>query len=143
MMEPWRENWREFAPDLPVEGLQALADALKSNDSRLQPGNYFVAPDGSCVVAACAIGYVLWRTHQQDNVLDLMHRLKLQRLRGMKAHRFTEWFDSNSPGCHAELLPEVNRELARRHGGCKDEAVDRDGAGGAAVAPRRVPERCV
>lgn len=62
-METWREVWRRgFAPILPRAGLEALAEALRTDDPRLTQGSTTTPPPLMCVQdypceAADAIGF--------------------------------------------------------------------------------------
>lgn len=62
-MESWRIVWRNgFVPVLPVDGLKALAEALRTDDVRLTQGSTTTPPPLMCVAdwpceAGCALGY--------------------------------------------------------------------------------------
>lgn len=62
-MESWRSIWRDgFAPVLPAAGLEALAEALRTDDPRLTQGSTTTPPPLMCVQdwpveAACALGF--------------------------------------------------------------------------------------
>ena len=61
-VETWRKVWRDgFAKVLPIEGLKALAEALRTDDQRLTQGSTTTPPPLMCVQdwpveAACALG---------------------------------------------------------------------------------------
>lgn len=63
-MESWRLVWRDvFAKTLPVEGMEALAVALRTDDPRLTQGSTTTPPPLMCVQdwpceAADVLGYV-------------------------------------------------------------------------------------
>jgi hypothetical protein len=62
-MEGWRIVWRDgFVPLLPTRGLEALRDALRSDDPRLVQGHTTSPPPLMCVSdwpveAACLLGF--------------------------------------------------------------------------------------
>lgn len=50
MLESWRQVWRDgFAPILPLDGLEALAVALREDDKRLVQGCTTTPPPLLCV----------------------------------------------------------------------------------------------
>ncbi len=63
MMESWRKVWREgIVPQLTMEGLQSLKEALQRDDPRLVQGATTTPPPLLCVrdwpcEAACLIGW--------------------------------------------------------------------------------------
>ena len=62
-MESWRQVFRDgFVPVLPTRGLEALAEALRTDDRRLTQGSTTTPPPLMCVAdwpveAACALGF--------------------------------------------------------------------------------------
>jgi len=128
-IETWRQVWRAgFAPALPAAGLEALAAALAADDPRLLQGSTTAPPPLMChqddpCAGACALGFVGW--------LDGTDRHTVGQVEEFFAHAFDEatgrvgdfepvrdflnWFDHTPRDVmRAELLAEVERELARR-----------------------------
>jgi len=125
-MENWRRVWRDgFVPGLPLAGLRALAEALRTDDPRLCQGHTVVAPPpvwltvGLPIEAACAIGFCGW----QDG-LDTVTEIEMFLAKRVDAadtrlnqfgesRHFLNWFDESPRDVvRRELLPEV--ELAIR-----------------------------
>lgn len=128
VFEKWKWAWRDgFAPALSTENLEALAEALRSDDPRLLQGSTTTPPPLMCVQdwpveAACALGYCGWQTDDLKTVGQVeMFFARLcfeadQRLGGFAECRvFLNWFD-NTPRAEmlSALLEEVELTLASR-----------------------------
>lgn len=123
-LEPWRHAWRNgFAPVLPTAGLVALAEALRADDGRLtQTGHTTFPPVENSpdlpVEAACAAGFCLWRADglvTAREVNGAFNRLALSLATDDNGKDFLNFWDKTPRAeCFAALLPEVERELARR-----------------------------
>lgn len=134
-MECWRRVWRDgFAPGLSTEGLAALRTALEYDDPRLMQGATTVPEPVQSMLdwpaeGACVIGFGAWRADGLATVGALEeHFLRScfeadQRLGEPSGCRwFLNWHDDVSRDVlRHELLPEVERELARRGDGCAVE----------------------
>src|SRR5438128_1976677 len=76
-METWRKVWREgVAPQLSQAGLEALRQALASDDSRLLQGATTAPPPLQCVQdwpveAACVIVFCGWQGDGLETVADV------------------------------------------------------------------------
>ncbi len=127
-MESWRLTWRNgFAPVLSTVALESLRDAISGDDPRLTQGNTTNPPPLMCVQdwpveAACALGFCGWQGDELETVGEVNEFFQRacfeadQRLGEPAACRwFLNWFDETSRAeVFRELLPEVERELARR-----------------------------
>jgi len=127
-MENWRHVWREgFAPIISNTALEALRDALSSDDPRLIQGSTTVPPPLMCVQdwpveAACALGYCGWQGDDLETVgqvEEFFARLCCeadQRLGEPAACRwFLNWFDDTPRAeMRAELAAEAELTLAER-----------------------------
>jgi hypothetical protein len=127
-MDSWRIVWRDgFVPVLPTSGLQALRDALVSDDPRLTQGSTTTPPPLLCVQdwlveAACALGYCGWqgdRLRTVAEVEEFFARVCFEadhRLGEPAACRwFLNWFDDTPrDAMRRELLEEVDLALAAR-----------------------------
>jgi hypothetical protein len=127
-MESWRTVWREgFAPVLTLKGLEALRDALTSDDPRLVQGSTTTPPPLMCVQdwpveAACALGFCGWQGERLDTVGDVEEYFARccfeadQRLGESAACRwFLNWFDDTPRDeLRKELLAEVERAIEER-----------------------------
>lgn len=120
--------WRDgFAPGLSDASLQALRDALKTDDARLIQGSTTTPPPLLCVQdwpvdAACALGFCGWQGERLDTVGEVEEffaRLCFEadgRLGEAAACRwFLNWFD-DTPRHEMQrlLLEEVEATLAAR-----------------------------
>lgn len=131
-LEPWRAAWRTaIAPHLPAKGLAALRDALAADDPALCQGTTVqpIIPDfqwfaDAPAEAACAIGFCIWRDGGVPKTSRAVSRAFCDFSRTIadaktpgapESWAFVEWFDA-APRAEMlrELLPEVDRELARR-----------------------------
>src|SRR5437588_2848770 len=140
-MDSWRKVWREgLEPLVSTEGLEALHQALVTDDPRLLQGATTTPPPLQCVQdwpveAACALGFCGWQGEGLESVAEVEEyfaRLCFevdQRLGEPAACRwFLNWFDETPrEEMRALLLPEVNRTLARRR--ADPEAGGASGAG--------------
>ena len=127
-MESWRMVWREgFVPVLPTAGLEALRDALATDDPRLAQGSTTMPPPLMCVQdwpveAACALGLCGWQgtgIESVGEVEEFFARVCFeadQRMGEPAACRwFLNWFDDTPRDeMRRLLLAEVERSLADR-----------------------------
>lgn len=127
-MESWRRVFREaVCPNLPTEGLQALRDALASDDSRLLQGCTTSPPPLECVTdwpceGADAIGFAFWRGSPDVTVGEVEAAFAEVAFRCdelLNDYAVIRWwtvFWDETPRDEMlrELLPEVDRELSRR-----------------------------
>jgi hypothetical protein len=127
-MESWRLVWRDgFVPVISTAGLEALRDALRSDDPRLTQGSTTTPPPLMCVQdwpveAACALGFCGWQGEELETVgqvEEFFARLCFeadQRLGEPAACRwFLNWFDDTPRAeMRRELLGEVERAIAER-----------------------------
>jgi hypothetical protein len=127
LIEAWRRVWRTAAPLLPTDGLEALAKALRDDDPRLLQGATTTPPPLEVVrewpvEAACLLGWCEWKgeadvpVHRVEEAFarmcfDIDHAL------GQPAgvRWLLNWYDETPRSeMRAALLPEVEREIARR-----------------------------
>ena len=127
-MESWRNVWRQgLATLLSTESLEALREALASDDPRLLQGATTTPPPLQCVQdwpveAACALGYCGWQGDGLETVAEVEEFFARmcfeidQRLGEPAACRwFLNWFDDTPrEQMRRELLVEVQRSLAQR-----------------------------
>ncbi len=139
-MEPWRECWRDFiAPKLTTKGLSALADALARNADALRQG-ITINKDEYDEWGGCAVGYAAFYgvtspTDKPDAQLAAEMCVWISRNIFVRkcatsgdslADDFIRWFDNmDRLVVFRELLPEVNRELARRTEQPTEDVVER------------------
>ena len=135
-MESWRKVWREgLEPLLSAKGLEALRQALVSDDPRLLQGATTTPPPLQCVQdwpveGACGLGFCGWQGEGLETVAEVEEFFARtcfeidQRLGEPAACRwFLNWFDeAPRDEMRRLLLAEVNRALARRRP--DDEAAD-------------------
>jgi hypothetical protein len=129
-MESWRKVWREgVAPRLSTPGLEALRQALVSDDARLLRGATTTPPPLQCVQdwpveAACVLGYCGWQGDGLETVAEVEEffaRLCFETDKALgepaACRWFLNWFDETPrTEMRALLLPEVKRALAERRG---------------------------
>jgi hypothetical protein len=130
-VESWLKVWREgVAPQLSTPGLVALRDGLRRGDERLLQGQTTSPPPLQCVQdwpveGACAVGYCGWQGDGLKTVAEVEEffaRVCFEtdnRLGEPAACRwFLNWFD-DTPWAELKklLLPEIEREIARREDG--------------------------
>jgi hypothetical protein len=127
-VESWREVWRNsLAPVLATAGLEALANALRIDDSRITQGSTTTPPPLMCVQdfpveAACCLGFCGWQgggLTTVGQVEEFYARCCFeadQRLGEPAACRwFLNWFDDTPRDeMRRELLAEVELVLAER-----------------------------
>ena len=127
-MESWRKVWRDgFAPILPTAGLEALREALATDDPRLAQGSTTTPPPLLCVQdwpveAACALGFCGWQGEGLVSVGEVDEFFARacfeadQRLGEPAACRwFLNWFDDTPRDrMRCELLAEVEWALTAR-----------------------------
>lgn len=127
-MESWRIVWRGgFAPTFSTVGLEALRDALRTDDRRLTQGSTTTPPPLMCVQdwpceAADAIGMVGWLGDELVSVGQVEEFFARacfdadQRLGEPAACRwFLNWFDDTPRDqMRADLLVEVELVLSDR-----------------------------
>lgn len=127
-MESWRIVWRNgFVPVLSTRALEALRDALRSDDPRLVQGATTTPPPLMCVQdwpaeAACALGFCGWQGDDLETVGEVQEFFaracfEADQLLGGPAE--CRWFlywvdDTPRDQMREELLPEVERALAER-----------------------------
>jgi hypothetical protein len=127
-MESWKKVWRDgVEPLLSTEGLEALKQALRSDDPRLVQGATTTPPPLQCVQdwpveAACALGYCGWvgdGLETVGEVEEFFARMCFevdQRLGEPAGCRwFLNWFDETPRAQMREQLgQEVERALKAR-----------------------------
>lgn len=127
-LRSWQEVWRNgFAPLLSTPGLEALAQAIREDDSRLVQGATTTPPPLMCVQdwpceAACLLGFCGWIGDGLKTVGEVNeHFAKLcfdadQRLGEPAACRWLlNWFDDTPRDVmRRDLLGEVERTLQER-----------------------------
>lgn len=127
-METWRLVWRDgFVPVLSNAGLNALREALTSDDPRLTQGSTTTPPPLMCVQdwpveAADAIGFCGWQGEEHQTVGEVEEYFSRicfeadQRLGEPASCRwFLNWFDDTPRAdMRRQLLAEVERALAER-----------------------------
>lgn len=129
-MESWRLVFRDgFVPHLPMGGLVALRDALRTDDRRLTQGSTTTPPPLMCVQdwpveAACGLGFCGWQN--EDDPLETVGQVEEffakacfnadQTLGEPAACRwFLNWFDDTPRDeMRRELLIEVEKAIADR-----------------------------
>lgn len=133
-MEPWRTVFRlGFAKVASTGHLEALRTALETDDPKLSQGATTTPPPLNCVLdwpceAACMLGYCAWKSDDLQTVGEVemafarMCQQIDQELAEPGACRYLiEYFDDdgnrNRADVFANLLDEVNRELANRECG--------------------------
>ena len=128
-MESWRFVWREgFVPVLSTPGLQALRQALLTDDHRLTQGSTTTPPPLMCVQdwpveGACALGICGWLGDGLETVGQVEEHFARccfeadQRLGEPAACRwFLNWFDDTPRSrMRHELQAEVERALSERN----------------------------
>jgi hypothetical protein len=129
-MESWRLVWREgFAPVLSIRALEALWQALRSDDIALIQGSTTTPPPLMCVAdwpveAADAIGLSGWLGEGLETVGEVEEYFARscfeadQRLGEPAGCRwFLNWFDDTPrEQMREQLLPEVERSISQRLG---------------------------
>ena len=127
-MDSWRKVWREGAsPLLSTLSLDALRQALVTDDSRLLQGATTTPPPLQCVQdwpveAACALGFCGWQGEGLETVAEVEEVFARmcfeidQRLREPAACQWLlNWFDRTPrEEMRRELLVEVERSLLER-----------------------------
>jgi hypothetical protein len=145
-MEAWRKVWREgVTPLLSTTALEALRQALSTDDARLLQGATTTPPPLQCVQdwpveAACALGFCGWQGEGLETVAEVEEYFARmcfeidQRLGEPAACRwFLNWFDETPRDEMRPLLvEEVNRALAQRRSADVDATVEADGETAAA-----------
>lgn len=128
-MESWRKVWREgFAPLLSTRAIEALRQALVSDDERLIQGATTMPPPLQCVQdwpveGACATAFCGWQGEDLTTVAEVEEFFARTcfevdtRLNEPAACRwFLNWFDETPRHEMRELLlEEVRLELSMRH----------------------------
>src|SRR5437868_10201390 len=127
-MESGRKVGREgLAPRLSTGGLEALRQALASDDARLLQGATTTPPPLQCVQdwpveAACALGYCGWIGDGLETVAEveeffarMCFEIDQQMGEPAACRWFLNWFDDTPrEEMRRELLVEVQRTLAER-----------------------------
>lgn len=127
-MEIWQKVWREgVEPLLSPEGLEALRQALVSDDSRLQQGVTTTPPPLMCVQdwpveGACALGYCGWRGDGLETVGEveeffarMCYEVDARMGEPAAVRWFLNWYDETPRDeMRRKLLAEVERAMAAR-----------------------------
>ena len=127
-MESWRSTWRNgFAKVLPLNGLESLRDALRSDDTRLTQGSTTTPPPLKCVEdwpveATCAIGFCGWQGEELDTVGEVEEFFAkacfdadAQLGEPAACRWFLDWFDDTPRDeMRRELLAEVELAISAR-----------------------------
>ena len=127
-METWRKVWRNgIAVQLTMAGLEALRQALLSDNNRLLQGATTSPPPLSCVQdwaveGACPIGFCGWKGDGMKTVGEVEHYFarvcfRIDELLGEPAacrYFLNFWDESPRAEMRGELLSEVGLELERR-----------------------------
>lgn len=127
-MESWRKVWREgIAPLLSTASLEALRDALKSDDKRLIQGATCEPPPLACVAdwevqGACALSYAGWQGDGLQTVAEVeeffvtvCHAIDQRIGEAAGCRYFLNWYDETTrTEMLRELLPEVQRAIRLR-----------------------------
>jgi hypothetical protein len=127
-MESWRNVWRVgLAPLLSMESLEALRQALETDDPRLVQGVTCRPPPLECVrdwpvEAADAIAFCGWQGDGRETVAEVEEFFarvcfEIDRQMGEPAayRWFLNWFDDTPRDeMRRELIAEVQRSLAGR-----------------------------
>ncbi len=123
----WQKAWFAAAPLLSTEGLEALAKALRNDDTRLLQGATCTPPPLSCVQdwpveAACLLGFCAWKGDEGFTVAQTEEFFAKtcftidQAMNEPAGCRWLlNWYDETPRDeMRRLLLPEVEMELARR-----------------------------
>src|ERR1700739_806177 len=127
-MESWRKGCgKGVAPLLATESLEALGQALVTDDGRLLQGATTTPPPLQCVQdwpveAACALGYCGWQGDGLETVAEveeffarMCFEIDQQMGEPAACRWFLNWFDDTPrQEMRRELLVEVQRTLAER-----------------------------
>lgn len=127
-MESWKHTWRKgVVPLLSTRGLEALRDALQSDDARLLQGATCVPPPLQCVQdwpveAACLWGFAGWIGEGFNTVAEVESYFAqlcfdCDQMMGEPAacRWFLNWFDDTPRDeMRKELLPEVQKAIRER-----------------------------
>lgn len=127
-MESWRKVWRVFGELLPVSGMEALAQALITDDMALiQGATTHPPPLVTCqdwpLEAGCLTAYCWWKSgmttvgQTEEKFAETCFQVD-QRLGEPAGCRWLlNWFDETPrEEMRRALLPEVQRSLALRRG---------------------------
>lgn len=137
-MESWRKVWRDgLVPLLSTRSLEALRQAVLTNDGRLIQGATTNPPPLQCVQdwpveGACALGYCGWQGEGLETVAEVEEFFARmcfeidQRLGEPAGCRwFLNWFDETPRDeMRRELVAEINLVLAARRIGAPAVASD-------------------
>lgn len=127
-MESWRHVWRAgFAPVLPTAGLEALAEALRTDDATLLQGSTTRPAPLACVAewrceGGCLVSFCGWRGEGLVQVGDVddwfaAKCFQADQLCGEPhaCRHLLNWFDDSPRDVmRAELLAEVELVLSQR-----------------------------
>lgn len=125
-MERWRLAWRDgIAPALLNPELEALRDALATNDDALIQGLTCACDSWGRVYKACAIGLAAWRGRglQSEREIESAFSKTAQATKVRLVHAphegtwndFLTWFDmGDTKEVFPQLLAEVELSLAER-----------------------------
>jgi hypothetical protein len=108
--------------------LEALAEALRADDTRLDSGTFATGMTYESPMCMCAVGYAVWRGGLQLTTVDVRDRCEDMlndicnggdwKVTGCRPGAFTAWFDmgydSDRLAMYAELLPEVERAIVTK-----------------------------
>ncbi len=127
-MDDWRRVFRDgLAPLLSERALEALRDALASDDQRLTQGQTTIPPPSSHwqnypVEGACPVAFCGWQAEELETVAEveeffgrMCHEIDRRLGDVMACQRFLGWVDETPrEEMLRELLAEVKLALAER-----------------------------
>jgi hypothetical protein len=132
-MESWRRAWRAFQAHISTPALESLRRALVADDARLLQGATTTPPplqcvqswpvEAACIVGACGVEECGgWGVATVYDVEEYFARRCFDVDQDMCEPAAGRWFlnwadETPRAEVFAQLLPEVNRELARRAAG--------------------------
>lgn len=120
-MKQWVQAWHNIAKRLPLAGLEALAEAVANNDTKLVSGRFVTSDE-----CGCAIGFATLHGRRWNNWIDaeedasaiLMNACETSAVGQPSPTAFTQKFDDelDAGPAHrerffAEFRPEVDRAI--------------------------------